>query len=1811
MVVTDDLTSVLDTIAGLPLDAETIGVGGGDVSGPASSTDNAVVRWSGTAGNLVQDSTAILLDTGELSTESEGTTTTALSVVGDALTSGALMALTSASGSATARTLASVVNTGSATNTTILALTQNGAGAAALSIAGRASIDSPETTGIALRVTGDDITTGKVARFESSADGSGTRTLVEIDNTHVDAVNTTVLSLTNTSTGRSLSVSGAADTGSVAQVQANSLTTGSALLVASNSADTGTRSVLRVLNDSASATGAVALLVTQDSTATASRVVHNANGTAIDVQAAGLTTGSAVVVSDTNATATTGGLLLLTSNSDSDGSRSLLRVENLHEDSSAAIAVDINQDSFATALSISSRGRAIDITSDTLSTPAISVQADTLQTAGIMHLLSSSSDVGTRSLLHVEQADGAATGTTALQVSQVADQNAIYVAAGNTSTTAVVIQADALLGGGGGLRVESNSTDSDARSLVALVNNNVLASDTTVLTIEQEGDQVALDLAGAAGGSIQFQEIADHPGGAPGLGKGKLWVRSDEPNVLVFTNDAGTDTVLGAGGGSGDVVGPASATDNALVRFDGTTGKLIQNSTAILADAGTLALTSTSATGYALSMTANSATTGGLILATSSSADATERALISIQNTNAASVGTAALDILQSSSGQAVNINTASAGNTAVNLIANSLTTGTAMRIQSASSSASVRTMLDIVSSDAAAIDTTILKLTQGSDGPVVVVETSSLDHHVFEVTANTLTTGDGLRISSSSASTSARSIIRAVNANSLATGTAVVTLDQASVQPSIELLTEASIRFAEIDEVPQAPGIARGTIWVRDDTPNVLVFTNDEGTDTVLSGVGGGDVVGPASSTDNAIVRFDGTTGKLIQNSTAIVADSGAISVTSTGDTGDAASIVADSLTTGRGLLVSSNSSSTGSRSLLRVLNDHADSANTVALSIQQDATQLSIDMDGTAAIRWQERTAVPIGNVAGKGILWIRNDTPNVLVFTNDEGTNTVLGAGGGSGDVVGPASATDNAIARFDSTTGKLVQNSSATVSDAGELALTSTGTTTTALTVTASSLTTGRVLAVLSSSGDTGTRELLQVNNTHASAVNTTAFTITQSADAPSSRFDNPGVLTKTVMAINASALTTGSALFINSAATNDTARYLATVQNEDSGATGAINLRLNQNAANVALELTGPGGASGGGGIKMQAIDNDVGTTGSGKGIFWVKTGTPTVAFFTDSAGTDFSLIAQGDVVGPASATDNAIARFDSTTGKLLQNSSAVVSDAGELAITSTGTTTYAVNVTADSVTDGGALIAASNSANTNARALIALQNLNAAATGTVALDIIQNSTGSALFINTGSAANPAVRVIANDLTTGQALYVSSSSDSPSTRNLVAFENTDVGAAATTCLRLVQDAAGRGLYLTSASLTSNAAEIETTALSSGNALSVTSSSTSTSARAVVNAENSGAAAASCPVFRATQASTAPAIELLSNASIRFSEIAAVPAAPGDGKGTVWVRNSAPSVLVFTNDEGTDTVLSGVGGGDVSGPASSTDNAVTRFDGTSGKTIQNSAAILNDITATTADVFAVDGADSLTTGSVALFRSNSSDTGERAVVMITNDNTAAVNAAGLAVKQDADENAIDLQGAGSAIRFMESAAAPGGAPGAGRGKYWVEDEAPNVPMFTNDAGTDFILNNIGAQLYVTGLSQAFTSTTPTKITGTSTLSEYGGLFDNGGANDITIRYIGATTRNVKFYWTVGVREDPASGSVGCFICQLYKNGSLVTGSDSRAIAFAAAGSTASGEFFASAALNDEFELYGFRLDALANVATQNVIFNAELL
>lgn len=122
---------------------------------------------------------------------------------------------------------------------------------------------------------------------------------------------------------------------------------------------------------------------------------------------------------------------------------------------------------------------------------------------------------------------------------------------------------------------------------------------------------------------------------------------------------------------------------------------------------------------------------------------------------------------------------------------------------------------------------------------------------------------------------------------------------------------------------------------------------------------------------------------------------------------------------------------------------------------------------------------------NITGQGDLRLEDTTggefvalqaPSVLASSYtltlpvDDGTNgqALVTDGNGvlswstaaSGDVYGPASATDNAIARFDGTTGKLIQNSVVTIADTtGNMA--GVGTLSSGA-ITSSSLTSGRVL-----------------------------------------------------------------------------------------------------------------------------------------------------------------------------------------------------------------------------------------------------------------------------------------------------------------------------------------------------------------------------------------------------------------------------------------------------------------------------------------------------------------------------------------------------------------------------------------------------------------------------------------------------------------------------------------------------------------------------------------------------------------------------
>jgi len=140
----------------------------------------------------------------------------------------------------------------------------------------------------------------------------------------------------------------------------------------------------------------------------------------------------------------------------------------------------------------------------------------------------------------------------------------------------------------------------------------------------------------------------------------------------------------------------------------------------------------------------------------------------------------------------------------------------------------------------------------------------------------------------------------------------------------------------------------------------------------------GVGDVTSSSTSLDNQIVRFDGTSGKIIQNSGITIADgaNGTLSGTNTGDQNLFGTIAV------------------------------AGQSNVVA-----DSTNDTLTL------------------VAGTNISITTNASTDTITINN-----TAVS----SGDVVGPASATNHALVRFDGTTGKLVQNGVVTESDTGDLA-----------------------------------------------------------------------------------------------------------------------------------------------------------------------------------------------------------------------------------------------------------------------------------------------------------------------------------------------------------------------------------------------------------------------------------------------------------------------------------------------------------------------------------------------------------------------------------------------------------------------------------------------------------------------------------------------------------------------------------------------------------------------------------------------------
>jgi hypothetical protein len=242
----------------------------------------------------------------------------------------------------------------------------------------------------------------------------------------------------------------------------------------------------------------------------------------------------------------------------------------------------------------------------------------------------------------------------------------------------------------------------------------------------------------------------------------------------------------------------------------------------------------------------------------------------------------------------------------------------------------------------------------------------------------------------------------------------------------------------------------------------NGKVLSTD-GTNATWSTNGSGDVVGPASSTDNAVARFDSTTGKLLQNSVVTIGDTGATTGVTTFSASTSVTTPIVQATNSGGLALK-NSAGTTQMSVGAGGGDNM-SIN-VSTNLNGTNAQIDISPTGTGHVHIKptgvnsvEIIPVSVGkidNVVIGATTAVAGSFTDLSVtgttsFDGSQGTvgQVLTSAGTGAtptwttptvGDVVGPASATDNAVARFDSTTGKLIQNSTVTIDDSGQLNLT---------------------------------------------------------------------------------------------------------------------------------------------------------------------------------------------------------------------------------------------------------------------------------------------------------------------------------------------------------------------------------------------------------------------------------------------------------------------------------------------------------------------------------------------------------------------------------------------------------------------------------------------------------------------------------------------------------------------------------------------------------------------------------------------------
>ena len=503
-----------------------------------------------------------------------------------------------------------------------------------------------------------------------------------------------------------------------------------------------------------------------------------------------------------------------------------------------------------------------------------------------------------------------------------------------------------------------------------------------------------------------------------------------------FLKDDGTwDT---PSGGSGDVVGPSGATDNAIARYDTTTGKLLQNSPSTIDDNGSMNIP----TGQSYKINGTALAYGDVGAASSAHDHDSTYAPLAKGVTNG--------DSHDHSGGDGAQIAYASLSGTPT------LGTAAAADLGTGADDAAYgnhnHSGVYAESSHAHGNITSVGAIGSTSGLPIITTTSGALTAGAFGTDAGQFCQGNDSRLSDARTPT-AHDLTSAYHTDSgLTSGHFLKATGTTTFAWAAHGLTYSDVGASASDHnhtgvyAPDAEGVTNGDSHDHSGGDGAQIShttlsnigTNSHATiDSHLSSTSNphgvtatqvslGNVTNNAqvkkiaSSTDNAVLRWDGTTGDLPQDSLVTIADStGAISI-------NGHQAITDPTASPSGKFLKDDgtwSSPSGSGDVVgpSSATDNALSRfDTTTGKLIQNSVITVADSTGALSINAHQALTDPGASPSG--------------LYLKDDGT---WSAPSGSGDVVGPASSTDNQIARFHETTGKVIQVALPTIDDNGSI------------------------------------------------------------------------------------------------------------------------------------------------------------------------------------------------------------------------------------------------------------------------------------------------------------------------------------------------------------------------------------------------------------------------------------------------------------------------------------------------------------------------------------------------------------------------------------------------------------------------------------------------------------------------------------------------------------------------------------------------------------------------------------------------------